>query len=135
MNSIRKALGADKINYYGFSYGTYLGQVFATLYPDKLRRVVFDGTVDPRGVWYDANLDQDVAFDRNINIWFGWLAKHDSTYHLGDTKAKVSKLFYATQKKLYATPGPGLGRQARRQRVDRRIPLRRLLPVDLAGPR
>ena len=104
MNSIRSALGADQINYYGFSYGTYLGQVFATLYPDKLRRVVFDGTVDPRGVWYDANLSQDVAFDRNINIWFDWLAKHDSTYHLGDTGAKVSKLFYATQKKLYATP-------------------------------
>jgi pimeloyl-ACP methyl ester carboxylesterase len=104
MNSIRAALGAKKINYYGFSYGTYLGQVFATLYPDKLRRVVFDGTVDPRGVWYGDNLSQDVAFDRNINIWFGWLAKHDSTYHLGDTRAKVNKLFYATQKKLYDTP-------------------------------
>src|SRR5439155_22851876 len=30
MDSIRTALGASQINYYGFSYGTYLGQVYAT---------------------------------------------------------------------------------------------------------
>ena len=48
MDSIRQALGVDQINYYGFSYGTYLGQVYATLFPGKMRRAVFDGTVDPR---------------------------------------------------------------------------------------
>jgi alpha/beta hydrolase fold len=42
-----KALGADKINYYGFSYGTYLGQVYSTLYPDRVRRMVWDGIVNP----------------------------------------------------------------------------------------
>ena len=107
MNSIREALGAKQINYYGFSYGTYLGQVFATMYPDKLRRVVFDGTVNPKDVWYDANLNQDVAFDRNINIWFGWLAKHNDVYKLGTTAEAVNKLFYATQKKLYDVPAEG----------------------------
>ena len=47
MESIRLALGVDQINYYGFSYGTYLGQVYATMFPGKIRRAVFDGTVDP----------------------------------------------------------------------------------------
>jgi len=42
-----------------------------------------------RTVWYQANLDQDVAFEKNINIWFGWLAKYDSVYHLGNTASKV----------------------------------------------
>jgi pimeloyl-ACP methyl ester carboxylesterase len=104
MDSIRQALGESKINYYGFSYGTYLGQVYGSLFPTHLRRAVFDGTVDPRGVWYDGNLAQDAPFDRNINIWFGWVAKYDSVYHLGNTKAKVRKLFYDTQAKLYAHP-------------------------------
>jgi pimeloyl-ACP methyl ester carboxylesterase len=104
MESIRKALGEKKINYYGFSYGTYLGQVYGTLYPKRLRRVVFDGTVDPRKVWYEANLDQDVAFDRNIDIWFGWVAEHDSVYHLGKSQADVRSLFYRTEEKLYAEP-------------------------------
>ena len=33
MDDIRAALGVPRISYYGFSYGTYLGQVYATLYP------------------------------------------------------------------------------------------------------
>src|SRR5262249_31110923 len=33
MESIRVALGRSQINYYGFSYGTYLGQVYSTLFP------------------------------------------------------------------------------------------------------
>lgn len=101
---IRQRLGAGKINYYGFSYGTYLGQVYASLFPERTRRLVFDGTVDPRDIWYDANLNQDVAFDRNINIWFSWLAKNDATYHLGKTKAAVRSLFYSTRDALYANP-------------------------------
>lgn len=104
MDLIRAGLGQRQINYYGFSYGTYLGQVYSTLFPTHVRRMVFDGTVDPRGVWYEGNLGQDKPFDRNINIWFDWIAKHDSTYHLGDTAKKVNQLFYATRKKLDKTP-------------------------------
>lgn len=107
MESLRLALGQKQINYYGFSYGTYLGQVYSTLYPTHVRRMVLDSNVDPRGVWYQLNLDQDVAFEKNINIWFGWLAKYDSTYHLRNTAAKVKSLFNKTQAKLMAKPAAG----------------------------
>ncbi len=108
MEIIRRALGAGQINFYGFSYGTYLGQVYATLYPQRVRRMVLDGNVDPRRVWYDANLDQDLAFDSNIKIYFAWLARHDAVYHLGKTGAAVEKLFYATQARLTAKPAAGV---------------------------
>ncbi|MCE1178042.1 MAG: alpha/beta hydrolase [Micrococcales bacterium] len=108
MESIRKALGEKQINYYGFSYGTYLGQVYSTLHPDRVRRMVWDGVVDPRGVWYDANLEQDKAFDRNINIYFEWIAKHDNVYHLGTTGDQVRATWYATRQKLDAAPALGL---------------------------
>ena len=91
MDSIRQALGQRQISYYGFSYGTYLGQVYSTLFPSHVRRLILDSNVDPRGVWYQDNLDQDVAFERNINIWFGWLAKYNSVYHLGSTEAAVAQ--------------------------------------------
>jgi pimeloyl-ACP methyl ester carboxylesterase len=107
MDSIRKALGATQISYYGFSYGTYLGQVYSTLYPSRVRREVLDSNVDPRNVWYAANLSQDLAFNRNIKIWFGWLAKYDSTYHLGSTEAAVEALFYKTRAKLAVHPAGG----------------------------
>jgi pimeloyl-ACP methyl ester carboxylesterase len=108
MEQIRIALGAKQINYYGFSYGTYLGQVYSTMYPAHVRRMVLDSNVDPRGVWYQANLAQDIAFERNIKIWFGWLAKYDSVYHLGKTEKAVEVLFYKEQKILYAHPAGGV---------------------------
>jgi len=108
MDQIRIALGAKQINYYGFSYGTYLGQVYSTLFPGHVRRMVLDSNVDPRGVWYQSNLAQDFAFQRTITIWFGWLARYDSVYHLGATEKAVQALFYKEQAALYKTPIAGV---------------------------
>ena len=108
MDSIRQALGVEQINYYGFSYGTYLGQVYATLFPGRIRRAVFDGTVDPRKVWYQANLDQDIAFDHNLHIWFQWLAKYKDVYHLGKTEEAVARRFEEEQTALKRHPAGGV---------------------------
>ncbi len=107
MESIRAALGQSQISFYGFSYGTYLGQVYATLFPSHVQRLILDSTIDPRWVWYQANLKQDVAFNRNENIWFRWLAKYHRVYRLGRTQAAVHKLFYATEGQLRRHPAGG----------------------------
>ncbi|WP_328525479.1 alpha/beta fold hydrolase [Kribbella sp. NBC_00359] len=107
MESIRKALGAPQINYYGFSYGTYLGQVYGTLYPNRLRRVVFDGVVNATRVWYNANLDQDIAFNKSVKVFFQYVAAHDSTWHLGKTEAAVERLYYREMVKLIGHPADG----------------------------
>jgi pimeloyl-ACP methyl ester carboxylesterase len=44
---IRQAVGDSKFSYLGFSYGTYLGAVYANLFPDKIRGLVTDGNLDP----------------------------------------------------------------------------------------
>jgi len=108
MDSIRAALGQQKITYYGFSYGTYLGQVYSTLFPSHVRRLIMDSNVDPRKVWYQANLDQDIAFNRNIKIWFGWLAQHHSFYHLGRTERAVEHRWYAEKARLARHPIQGV---------------------------
>jgi pimeloyl-ACP methyl ester carboxylesterase len=104
MDAIRGALGQKKLNYYGASYGTALGSVYATLFPKKVGRMVLDSNVRPSGEWYDDNIDQDYAFDRNLNIFFGWIAKYDSTYHLGAKQSTVRKFYYATRAKLLKNP-------------------------------
>ncbi|MCP2339656.1 alpha/beta hydrolase [Actinomadura rupiterrae] len=104
LNTIRRALGNKKLDYYGASYGTYLGSVYATLFPTKVNRMVLDGVVGPSGVWYKANLDQDVAFNKNMEYYFGWLAKYDSTYHLGKTQKEVRSFFYGLRAKLAKKP-------------------------------
>jgi pimeloyl-ACP methyl ester carboxylesterase len=107
MDSIRAALGQKQITYYGFSYGTYLGQVYSTLFPSHVRRMVLDSNVDPRRVWYAANLDQDIAFNRNIKIWFGWIAKYHKVYGLGTTEKAVENLFYSEEANLLKHPAGG----------------------------
>ena len=107
MESLRKALGRTQINFYGFSYGTYLAQTYASLYPNRVRRFVMDGNVDPRRVWYAANLDQDRAFEKTINIYFGWLAKYDAVFHLGDSADEVAAGYYRQLAKLDAAPAAG----------------------------
>jgi len=107
LDSIRAAFGADKINYYGFSYGTYIGQVYVTLFPDRIRRMVLDSTVDPTGVWYQDNVEQDYAFQGRQEAFFTWIATYDSVYHLGATAAAVQASWYKARAQLAAHPISG----------------------------
>jgi pimeloyl-ACP methyl ester carboxylesterase len=107
MDAIRAAFGVSKINYYAFSYGTYLGQVYATLFPDRVRRMVLDSVVDPAGVWYADNVHQDYAFQGRIEAFFAWVAKYDGTYHLGSTAAQVQAAWYKARDRLLAHPVNG----------------------------
>ena len=46
MDRLRAALGVSRINYYGLSYGTALGSVYAQLFPHHVRAMALDGAVD-----------------------------------------------------------------------------------------
>jgi pimeloyl-ACP methyl ester carboxylesterase len=107
MDQVRQAFGVKQVTYYGFSYGTYLGQVFGTLFPGHVRRMVLDSTVDPTGVWYADNISQDYAFQGRVEAFFGWIAKYDSTYNLGSTAAQVQASYYKIRAQLEKTPIDG----------------------------
>ena len=133
MESIRIALGQQQINYYGFSYGTYLGQVYATLYPTHLRRAVLRQQRRPHaGSGTTRNLDQDVGLPRDITAFFTWVANYDSHYHLGTTESAVEALYYGDLDQLRRNPRRRPGRS---RRVERHLPAGRLLPADLARRR
>ncbi|MCX5337651.1 MULTISPECIES: alpha/beta hydrolase [unclassified Streptomyces] len=91
LDVIRAALGEKKLNYLGVSYGTYLGAVYGTLFPGHVRRMVVDSVVSPsrEKIWYEANLDQDVAFEMRWKDWQDWVAANDAAFHLGTTRAEV----------------------------------------------
>jgi pimeloyl-ACP methyl ester carboxylesterase len=108
MDSIRRALGAEKINYFGYSYGTYLGAVYAKLFPTRVRRLVLDSIVDPAGIWYENNLRQDVAFDTRHRAFLAWAAKNDATYRLGTDPAEVGAKWYAMRTALAKKPAGGV---------------------------
>ncbi|MEV0829881.1 alpha/beta hydrolase [Nonomuraea rubra] len=108
MDTVRAALGEEKISYLGYSYGTYLGAVYATLFPSRVKRLVMDSSVDPTGVWYDSNLKQDRAFERRHRQFLAWTAKHHDAYKLGATLKQTSFAYYAMRDRLRAKPAGGV---------------------------
>ncbi|CAG7658316.1 alpha/beta hydrolase [Actinacidiphila bryophytorum] len=110
LDVIRAALHEDRLNYLGVSYGTYLGSVYATLFPTHVRRMIIDSVVDPSRdqVWYQNNLDQDVAFQGRWADWEAWVAKYDSVYHLGSTVAQVQAKWEALRAATKAHPIGGV---------------------------
>lgn len=108
MDSIRQALGAKTINYFGYSYGTYLGAVYGKLFPNNVRRMVLDSVVDPTGVWYEDNIDQDFAFNERHEAFAKWVAKYDANYHLGTSESVVLGKWYAARAALKAKPAGGV---------------------------
>lgn len=107
MDRIRLALGVRTINYYGFSYGTYLAQVYNQLFPGRVRRLVLDSNVDARDVWYAANLAQDVGFDANLTRFFRWVAQHQARYGLGGSARAVRSVWVRVQRQLDQAPALG----------------------------
>ncbi|WP_245623064.1 alpha/beta hydrolase [Spirillospora albida] len=104
VDAIRRALGEEKINFFAYSYGTYLGAVYATMFPGRVRRMVLDSVVRPSGVWYESNLDQNVAFEERIRAYFRWIARHHDRFHLGRTRREVTKTYRRVRAELAREP-------------------------------
>ncbi|KAJ5701680.1 hypothetical protein N7488_009228 [Penicillium malachiteum] len=62
MNSILDALGQSDMYYWGFSYGTLLGQTYATMFPERSKRVIIDGVVNQFN-YYEEKFDVDSLVD------------------------------------------------------------------------
>jgi pimeloyl-ACP methyl ester carboxylesterase len=54
MDQMRKALGMEKLNFWGMSYGSVLGTTYANMFPDNIGNIVLDGIVDPVSYYGDA---------------------------------------------------------------------------------
>ncbi|UQX03603.1 alpha/beta hydrolase [Streptomyces sp. RerS4] len=110
LHVLRAALGERRLTFMGASYGTYLGAVYATLFPDRVRRMVLDSAVDPdpRRVWYRNNLDQAPAFERRWADFRAWAARHDAAYGLGATPRAVGESYERVRAALARTPAGGV---------------------------
>jgi pimeloyl-ACP methyl ester carboxylesterase len=103
LDAIRVALGDTQISYFGVSYGTYLGAVYATMFPDRVRAMVLDAAFDPD----DESAEQQIAtqyvgFERAFDNWASWCraTPDECTFGTGDVGAAWDALF----EKLDTTP-------------------------------
>jgi pimeloyl-ACP methyl ester carboxylesterase len=47
LDLLRRAVGDTKLSFVGYSYGSYIGQTYANMFPGHVRALVIDGVIDP----------------------------------------------------------------------------------------
>lgn len=81
---VRRLLGAEQVDYYGVSAGTWLGARYATLFPTHVGRFVLDSNTDFTASFSSTFDQQPMAFQRRFEQQFlPWAARNDAKYHLG----------------------------------------------------
>jgi pimeloyl-ACP methyl ester carboxylesterase len=94
MNSIRQALGEDKISYFGFSYGSELGATWATMFPQTVRAAVLDGAVDPNSTSAEEGMAQAKGFEGQLATFLAACSKNKTCefYNGGKSEAAFDTL-------------------------------------------
>lgn len=72
LDRLRAALGQPKLNYFGFSYGTYIGELYVKLFPHNFRTMVLDGVVDPALATTASNEQQAIGFEHDLLAFYRW---------------------------------------------------------------
>ncbi|MFE3606483.1 alpha/beta hydrolase [Streptomyces goshikiensis] len=110
LDRIRQALGDEKLNYFGISYGTELGGVYAHLFPKNVGRAVFDAVVDPTKTSEEGALGQAKGFQLALGNWAqDCVNRGDDCRIQGSTAKEIEDNIIKLQKELAAHPIPGIG--------------------------
>ncbi|WP_328605685.1 alpha/beta hydrolase [Amycolatopsis sp. NBC_00345] len=107
LDQIREALGEPKISYDGYSYGTYLGAVYTTLFPQRSDRIILDSSLGPGGMDYDAMRLWGPGFQQRFPDFAEYAAAQPG-HQLGSTPAQVTAKFNQLADLYDRHPVPGL---------------------------
>ncbi|MFD4243803.1 alpha/beta hydrolase [Streptomyces sp. NPDC058525] len=110
LDRIRQALGDEKLHYFGISYGTELGGVYAHLFPKNVGRAVFDAVVDPTKTSEEGALGQAQGFQLALgNFAQDCVDRGDECKLQGSTAKEIEANIIKLQKDLAAKPIAGIG--------------------------
>jgi pimeloyl-ACP methyl ester carboxylesterase len=93
MDVIRAALGEESISYLGYSYGTYLGAVYAQMFGDRVDRMVLDSVLSPDWVWRGLFFNVASTVEASLTRWTRWASSRDGELHLGTTPQQVRERY------------------------------------------
>ncbi|MFG2604517.1 alpha/beta hydrolase [Streptomyces sp. NPDC048514] len=108
MDLMRKVLGDDKLYYFGISYGTELGGVYAHLFPRHVGRAVLDGVVDPTQDPEQSALGQAKGFQLALDNFAEDCTSKTTECPIGDTPQDVKNRIAKLLKDLEKKPIPGI---------------------------
>ncbi|WP_218125894.1 alpha/beta hydrolase [Sinosporangium album] len=106
LEALREALGDDKLTYYGISYGTLIGQIYAERYPGRVRALGLDANMD-HSIGTRAFLDQESwALEDSFTEFVAWCGRTPScALHGRDVKAVWADLYGRAERGELHAPG------------------------------
>ncbi|MER6623218.1 MULTISPECIES: alpha/beta hydrolase [unclassified Streptomyces] len=108
LDLMRQVLGDDTLHYFGISYGTELGGVYAHLFPKKVGRAVFDAVVDPTETAEQGSLGQARGFQLALDNYAEDCVSRTGECPVGDSAQDVKDRIAKLLKDLDRTPVPGV---------------------------
>ncbi|MCD7439118.1 alpha/beta hydrolase [Streptomyces lincolnensis] len=109
MDLMRQVLGDDRLHYFGISYGTELGGVYAHLFPGRVGRAVFDAVVDPTQDPEQGSLSQARGFQLALDNFAEDCVSKTEDCPIGDSAQDVVNRIAKLLKDLDGKPLPGIG--------------------------
>jgi pimeloyl-ACP methyl ester carboxylesterase len=106
LERVRLALGEDSLNFLGFSYGTWLGAKYATLYPGRVRAFVLDSAVASYPSFSDRLAHRTAALEHGLTRFFAACSADPAcAFHGGADAATIATRLDDLLAKIAATPG------------------------------
>ncbi len=102
LDVLRALVKDPKLNYFGSSYGTQIGAVYAELFAKTVGRMVLDGAVN---ITDDKSVSQTQGFERSLASFAAWCAKQEC--RLGATKEEVLQRIAELWRRLDENPMEG----------------------------
>ncbi|MDN5920653.1 MAG: alpha/beta hydrolase [Pseudonocardia sp.] len=109
MDILRAAVGDEKMNYVGYSYGTELGTAYAEAFPRNVRSIVLDGAIDPTQTTVESSVKQAAGFQLAFDNYAKWCAtqpQDKAPCPLGTDPAKATRAFQTIIQPLIDKPVP-----------------------------
>ena len=92
LDILRAVVNDTKLNYLGYSYGTFLGSTYASLFPDNVGRMVLDGALDPSISNEELTSGQARAFEKAIRAYVASCQQQDGCPLSGDVDSGVEQI-------------------------------------------
>lgn len=84
LDIMRAALGDERLNYLGYSYGTYLGTIYADMFPARVGRFILDGVLDASANINQVAASQAAGFENSLREF----SRQCQAYHAKDCPLK-----------------------------------------------
>lgn len=109
MDILRALLGDSKMNYLGYSYGSFQGFVYAEMFPGRIRTMTLDGILDPSLTATQVTVEGAVAEERELRHYADVCNTTPGVTCPAPTAAGIMAAIDKLQKQVKTAPLPAQG--------------------------